>query len=73
MTHRKKKNTKIKQGKKTANKQVSRFFMPNEEYNPYNVSEQKASGESRNRKDLNKTVSNDSCTKLPLYHKSESY
>jgi hypothetical protein len=40
---------KIKQGKETSNKHVSGFFMPNEECNPYNVSEHNASGESKDK------------------------
>ena len=62
---------KIKQGQKTSSKQISGFFMPNEEYKPNNVSEQSASGERTNRKDLDKETLKKSCTKLPLNPKSK--
>jgi len=45
--------------------------MPNKEYKSNNVSEQSASGEKTNRKDLDKDTLKNSCTKLPLNPKSK--
>jgi hypothetical protein len=62
---------KIKQGKKTSNKQVPGFFRPREVYKLPHVSEQNASGVCMNRNDLGKATSKNLCTKVPLDTKSK--